>query len=601
MSDRPSVAPNVLASIVEQAPGRVRRKLDKNPSVAWDWDWQREGNAWSVSAGGETVSLTTTNGCVADDHDVRCSCLLSPRCFHAIASLAVLDVDIQTETSNDEDADAVDHDEGLATLHSLSAAERSAAELMWRNAATLLASGARAAGSLLQAHLLRAVHECRSLGLHRLAACGLRVMQNVRMLRETQPGFRGEDLVSDLTELLLVSWRIQQANESIDRQWIGVARRRFASISSLRLQGLFTEPLHTRSGYAGVVTYLLGDDGVMCSVSNVRPGTASRIQEAWQTGADIGGLTISHAELNRKAVLVQNATRSADGRLGGGQSARAVATKGDGWNAPWVAKQFAAPLEQQIDRAFALAVIPELERPVGFDFLFMNGVVEGTDGDHVLLRVGSSLIALRMAADHEAMKFRENLTMLSRAPGLAIRCIARLDVALAGRASAMAIAPGLCDPATDSAESVTLDLPDEWPNHVNLGLEELQRGHLSFAERQPVEVASSIADQPSDDGLDAARRRLRALAIGGRHSLPTGSLRDVTLEARRLEQAMQPTAAGLLLNLAKSALDSDKSFRGVRFPADPGPLAARWLACSHYEQRAGQSFERRLWQDAVRS
>ena len=609
MTDRPRVAPHVLASIVEQAPGRVQRKLDKNPGVARDWDWKCTGDSWVVEAGGETVTLVATDGCIAVDQDVQCSCLLSPRCFHAIASLSVLEVDAGAVGNVDGESDVYvsgledtedTEDSDFSSSLQLDDAQRGAAALIWKVAATVIASGARAAGSLVQAHLLRAVHECRSRGLHRLATCGLRVMQSVRMLREGQSAFRGEDLVADLTELLLVAWRLQKSDETIDRQWIGVARRRFESIRSLRLQGLFTEPLHTRSGYAGVVTYLLGDDGVMCSISNVRPGHAGRIQEAWHTGADIGGLTISHAELNRKAVLVQNATRSADGRLGGGQSARAVATKGDGWNAPWVARQFDCPLEQQIDRVFALAAIPELERPAGSDFLFMNGSVEGTDGDHLLLRVGASRIVLRIAADDEAMKYRENLTMLSRAPGLGIRCIGRLDAGVAGQAAVLAIASGTGTSEAD-AESVTLDLPDQWPNHVNLGLEELQRAHFSSAEREPVEVASDILDQPSDDGLDAARRRLRALAMGGRHSLPTGSLRDVTIEARRLEQSMQPTAASLLLNLTKSAFDSEKSFSGVRFPADPRPLAERWLACAHYERNASQSFERHLWKNAISS
>lgn len=612
MTQRPSVAPSVVASIVEQAPGRVRRKLDKQSNVANDWTWTRQGDGWTVEAGGESVRLEAPDGQVSIEEHVKCSCLLSPRCFHAIACLSVLpiedapDEDASPSDTTSADQDALETSEAnTSTATPIGDAERTAAAQMWKDAAGVLAAGARASGSLLQAHLLRAVHECRCQGLHRLAASGLRIVQSIKQLREQRPEFRSDSLVADLHELLMVAWEIQRAENSIGREWVGVARRRFEPIRSLRLTGLLSEPLLTRSGYAGVVTYLMGDDGVMCSVSDVRPGSASRIREAWKTGVDMGGMTISHAELNRQGVLIQNATRSADGRLGGGESARAVTTKGEGWQSPSVAGQFEVPLQEQIERVFRWADVPDLERPAGFDFVYLKGVVAGACGADLLLRLEGSFVRLRIAADSDATLFRDNLTLLARAPGLRLRCVARMDPQSAGEAIALAVAPdttsaldaddtnGDADQDQDQGRP-EFDLPDKFKGHVNLGLDQLERGHLSTANRSPFEVDVS-RDEALEDGLDALRRRLRSLAMGGRHSLPTGSLRDVTRDARRLQKSTQPTAAGLLLTLAKSAIESDTSFTGVRFPSDPSPLAEKWLATARYEHIATRTIQKHGW------
>ncbi len=57
MSNRPQIHPQVLASIAENAPDRVRRKLDKEPAVANDWGWSLEGTIWTIEAGNEKVTL----------------------------------------------------------------------------------------------------------------------------------------------------------------------------------------------------------------------------------------------------------------------------------------------------------------------------------------------------------------------------------------------------------------------------------------------------------------------------------------------------------------------------------------------------------------
>ena len=109
---RPSVAANVVAEISENAPGRVRRKVDKDPTVADGWDWSTEDGACVVAAGKETVRFAVADGVVGSVEDVGCSCLLSPRCFHVLACLSVLDVAGVSETVVGGEADGSELEAG---------------------------------------------------------------------------------------------------------------------------------------------------------------------------------------------------------------------------------------------------------------------------------------------------------------------------------------------------------------------------------------------------------------------------------------------------------------------------------------------------------
>ncbi|MCA9067305.1 MAG: hypothetical protein KDA84_00170, partial [Planctomycetaceae bacterium] len=472
-------------------------------------------------------------------------------------------------------------------------AKRSAAELMWKSAAAILATGARAAGTLLQSHLLRAIHECRSQGLHRLAAAGLRVMQNVRLLREENDAFRSEDLVSDFAELLRVAWTLSRTEQAPGREWLGVARRKFTPAGSLRLRGLFTEPILTRSGYSGVVTYLLADDETIFSVSNVRPGNASRILEAYQTGAEVGGLSVPHQALNRQSLLMQKATRSVDGRLGGGKECRAITLESDGWNSEVVTRRFAVPLHDQVQRVFASESPIPSEQPAGWDLLFLAGTILGSDGENLFLALKDQpgVVRLKIATDHPALPFRENLELLARVPGLPIRCIARMVLSSPGDALALALSP-----MSDEESPSLCQLPDDWQSIVNLGIDNLKRGFFQKAHPQPHVVEASSVNEAAADGLDFVRRRLQAVALGGRHALPTGRVGAAVSDARSLDAHLQPTAASLLKGLAQCAIESRTDLLGTRFPPDPSHLAERWLAGAIYEETARRHFQKWNWQ-----
>ncbi len=425
----------------------------------------------------------------------------------------------------------------------LSEDQKAAARSMWNAAAAILATGARAAGTLLQSQLLRAIHECRSVGLHRLGAAGVRVMQNIRRLREEHDAFQSEELLADITELLKVAWTLSRGDVKPTQEWMGVARRKFTPAGSLRLTGLFTEPILTRSGYSGVATYLLADEDSIFSFSNVRPGGSERIAEAYQTGADLGGLSIPHQTLNRQGLLVQKATRSSDGRLGNSKDCRAVTTDSAGWNADAVAKRFAMPLVEQVSRVFQSDGMPLTEQPGGWDLLFLEGMILGSDGENVFLGLQNDqgVIRLKIANDHPQVPFRENLEMLARVPGLHARFISRMLPSAPGDALALAIAP-----LVSEESSLTCELPDKWQGHANLGIDKLERRFFSSAERMPHVIAPKTTSGHVSDGLDFVRRRLQAVALGGRHALPTGRVGAAVSEARAMDTNLQPAAAALL-------------------------------------------------------
>ena len=591
MSERPRINPNVLASIAESAPDRLRRKLDKEPTVANDWAWLLEGMTWTVDAGKETVRLEITENLVASVEQVACSCLLSPRCFHVLSVLSVLELaDAEALEMPVVQEPAEDEDEKIPA--ELSEDQKAAARAMWNAAAGILATGARAAGTLLQSQLLRAIHECRSVGLHRLGAAGVRVMQNIRWLREEHDAFQSEELFADFTELLKVAWTLSRGDVTPTQEWLGVARRKFEPAGSLRLTGLFTEPILTRSGYSGVATYLLADDDTIFSFSNVRPGSFERIAEAYQTGADLGGLSIPHQTLNRQGLLVQKATRSSDGRLGNSKDCRAVTTDSSGWQSEAAARRFSRPLSEQVSRAFPFDVLPSTEQPGGWDLLFLEGTILGSDGENVFLGLteDQGVIRLKIANDHPQVPFRENLELLARVPGLQGRLIARMLLSSPGDALALAFAPMRVE---DSPR--TCQFPDEWHGHANLGIDKLERRFFSSAERMPHLIASPHGEGAPADGLDFLRRRLQSVALGGRHALPTGRVKSAISEARTLDTSLLPAAAALVKGLAKCAIESRTDLLGVRFPPDPTHLAERWLAGAVYEESARRHFQKWSW------
>lgn len=590
MTDRPQILPGALAEISSSAPTRLQKKLDKSPDAANNWKWQLADNAWHIAAGEEQVHLTANP--VSSVDDVRCTCLLGPRCFHVLAVLSVLEI---TDASAPEAPPADDEAELTPTANGdfVNPAQAAAAQNMFDQCSAILAAGMRAAGTVLQSRLLRAIHTCRAEGLHRLSSAGLRIVQNIRLLRSNDDTFDSSATEADLLETLGVAWQLTRPNAIPTMALVGVARRRFTAVTSLKLHGLCCEPILTRSGYSGVVTYLIADDGWTCSVSDVQPGDATRISQAWKSGVSVASLAVSHRDLSRQCLLVSKATKSADGRLGGAESARAVIVEGTGWEAPPIAAAFAAPFQQQIERCFEQQTIPASERPAGSDFLFVRGTVLGCTDQELLLQQtpGNQLLRLAITIDTDALPFRDNLTLLARAPGLKIKCLGRMNFLSPGEIKLISITPDQPDEPNQNAP--VLQLPTAMPFHADLGLDELQRVQFSTAERHPVDIPiQNDADVPIDDLLS---RWLRAIALGGRHAVPSGTVTSAVRDAATLQRQLRPTAAGLLHSLTQAAISTQTDVLGIRFPPNAAPLGQYWLAAAKTSQVTDQQIQELRW------
>ena len=51
MTQRPTIAPGVLAAVMSAVPERLQKRLDREPRAAYNWTWQASGNEWKIAAG----------------------------------------------------------------------------------------------------------------------------------------------------------------------------------------------------------------------------------------------------------------------------------------------------------------------------------------------------------------------------------------------------------------------------------------------------------------------------------------------------------------------------------------------------------------------
>ena len=626
----PRVRAEVVAELTEKAPNRVRKKLDRSPEQARDWNWQLDNDRWRVDTDGEEVQLRVDDGAILSTEAVTCSCLLSPRCFHVLACLTLLPIADETEfapTTDEEAGNAPKPDAPSGDTPSQAAndsetggevaaavrteePQRAAARQTFDAAAALLASGARAAGTLQQAALLRAAHQSRLAGLHRLGNAAIRLVSSLRQCRTGADTFESDALLLDLRELLCCSSMLQR-DEEIGAGWFGVGRRRYATRAFLKVHGLFCEPLATRSGYAGVVSYFLDEDGVVYSVANVRPGDEERILSSYRGGLEAGGITASHRDASRGVLLMQHGSTSDDGRIGGGQKAKGVLQSARGWSEEAVLRRFQEPLDSQIARVFAQSQLSDEERRAGWDLLFLRGSILGGDGATLALALeDETTLCLTCASFSDKLAFADNFKRLGERQTNSL-CIARLIPDELGRAQLLAIAadnrprsdrpsPSVNPSARESergSEQTTSEawnLPEAWNGRVNVGLDALQGAHLP---NRPAPAIGGWASSYDDDGMDPLRRRMRAIALGGRHG--RAGDREAARDAARLLGNLLPTAACLLDGLVLACSPSDVDHLGTRFPTDPQPLARAYLAAAVYEQAARSRYLESRWLQVV--
>jgi len=448
----------------------------------------------------------------------------------------------------------------------LKPAQHAAAEQAWRAAAGLLESGAQAADLVARAELLRAVHSCRAASLPRLSSAGLRAAQHVRDLHERQPEFRLASLSWDVFQVLRTAHVLRGA-ETVAARWIGEARRGYARIGSLRLAGVFTEPVVSGSGYAGVVTYLADESGQLWSLGDVAPGDAHRTQFAYVTPLELGELEIEHRWLGRGGLALEGATAAANRRLGMGRGLAASDVDGVGFDEAPLRGLFQRPLREQLDRAWAAR--GEDERHAGDDLLFARCSVFGASRDALLLQTDDSQVVLHATAPsgHAELAYRRNLQLLARAPGLGLWVIGRI---VYGRPRTLALL------AIGSSE---LRVPSEWGGRVNLGLDRLVPQHLPVGASGGTALATE-AEPAGVDPLDALERRLQQVLLAGRSAASSAAASGFARDEAALRRDQLATGAELLARLRQS---------------ERGGFGKAWLAARLYLAAASATLQREAW------
>lgn len=564
---RPTVAPQLIAAMIESTPERVRQRVDRAPKAAALWDWQAGAESWSVQTGGETVTLPGAH--IVSVDQMTCTCLLSPRCFHVLACVTHLDVAI-VETAHAEEPEQTD---AAGDLIEPDENQRNAARALVTGVAQLLNVGAANAGVVVQSGLLRAVHQCRAEGLYRLAALGLRVIAGTGEFRTRAPGADPAQLAEDVADVLESSRHVL-AQTPIAGFWIGTARRRQVPVRPRRLHGLFAEPIITRSGFAGAAVYFLGEDGQIYTASDVRPGEAQHARDAYLGGIEIGPLVQPARQLARGLYVGADLTASLDGRLGRGKSIKLVEQGQSTWRAEAIQERFRRPLPEQWDAVYASAALPEDARPAGWDFVFLAGEVVGAIGAELLFQASSYDLPIRLAIANEsaALSFRENLRMLSHAPGLGLQLIARVNLLDPIVAFPLAVANSVgqafqLHPLAEDVrlESLTyadkprLEIPTPLAERVCLGFDGIQRPWLVHAHASPVVLSDAKVAAEQHDPLGPLSRRWIGTLLSGMASQRMSNTTTLAAEMALLSRIGFATGAALLDALSRSPSDRDVS------------------------------------------
>ncbi|MFC9121784.1 hypothetical protein ACFTXO_18615 [Streptomyces sp. NPDC057067] len=623
----PPVAPEVTATLVEELSPRLRKRLDAAVTKLGARPTHRDGDTVTIAVDEETdLRMHAPGGVVATADAITCGCLLAPACVHrAAAACAAPAADPAPEPTGQEapaEAGSAPHADGTASESTgpapesttpapygtasapdsttpaadatactppdttpapdvASPAQRVAADAVWSAAAAVLEAGVEGAGAVAQAALLRAAHTARLQHLPRAAGAALSVVTLLRAARAGDPSYRTPDLVTALAELLGTAHRLGTASGAELAAVRGRARRPYSPDGSLRLYGLFTEPVVTDSGHGGARTWVAGPDGRLYTVGDVAPGGVGRALGVADRAVRLGESALTHRELGRAGLAVSGATVSPDGRLGAGKGVKAVTARGTAWTEPPLAALWETPPLQQAVRA--LRAISRYADPDagGSDLLFLDvelrGAVRDPGGVSLLASCdGGTAVRLAVADDDPALAHRDNLMLLATAPGTRLRIIGRLLPALHPRLALLA-----CSHPTGEGT-------------IDLGFDRLRRADLPVPDAPVHPAPPGSGDSGAHSPLHLLERRVEQTVPAGRAAL--GMLGDVSAEARRLRRAGLPTAAGLLAALCASAARRERDAFGRLLPADTDGFATHWLAAARYTSAVSESLCAAAWE-----
>ncbi|CAL9279463.1 hypothetical protein [Streptomyces sp. SudanB25_2051] len=629
----PPVAPSVTAELVGALPPRLLKRLDAGVAKLAARPAVVDGDVVRIAIDDDTeLELHAPGGVVSTADGIRCGCLLAPACLHRAAAAsaapvaeaapeadatpgagATPDADATPSAGTAPEADAAPSVGAGATPDAAAAAgardggpggggaggaaapagppagtpragapeapdavegatpgQCAAADAVSRAAAAVLEAGTDGAGAVVQAELLRAAHTARLAGLPRAAAAAVSVVTGLRAARSADPAYRLDELSGRLMELLRVAHRVPVASGAELVALRGTARRPYAPDGSLRLYGLFSEPVLTASGYAGAVTWTADARGRLYSVSDVAPGGPGRATGAADRTVRVGDTALTHRELSRAGLAVSGATVSEDGRLGAGAGVRAVRAPGAAWDADPLDRLWAVPAAEQAARALDSG-------ETGNGLLFLDVTVLGTvreaAGVCLVADCGGLTVRLTAAHDDPALPYRDNLRLLASTPGIRLRAVARLDPAPHPRARLLAVSH-----------------PVDAAARVDLGFDRLQRADLPAAGARGGSEGAPTGDQAP---VHLLRRRVHQAVSAGRRvlALPV----DTGADARRLRAHGLGTAAELLDHLHTAAASRTRDPFGRLEAADPRVFARAWLAAAVYTDEVDRALCAAAW------
>ncbi|GHB27896.1 hypothetical protein GCM10010377_17490 [Streptomyces viridiviolaceus] len=593
----PPVAPSVTAELVAALTPRLRKRLDAGVAKVAGRPTVREGDVVRIALDDDTdLELHAPGGAVTSAEAVRCGCLLAPDCLHRAAAASAAPVADPADTpatgaprprpdppqpapgpeqpptapARPEDrtpAAAARSVTAAPTESETATAEQLTAAAALRDAAAaVLEAGAEGAGAVLQAELLRAAHTARLAGLPRAAGRAVAAVTALRAARSADPAHRLTDLAAALREVLGVAHRLPGAAGAELAGLRGTVRQPYAPDGSLRLYGLFSEPVLTATGYAGAVTWTADAEGRLYTVSDVAPGGADRATGAAGRSVRIGDTALTHRELSRAGLAVSGATVSPTGRLGAGAGVRAVRASGAAWHAEPLDGLWAVPVSEQVARALTT------EQDLLFLDITLAGTVREAAGDCLVADCGGLTLRLAAAHDDPALPHRDNLRLLASARGARLRVVARLTPAPLPRALLLATSH-----------------PTDPGARVDLGLDRLLRADLPTAQTPPVPAAPA----PDEAPVHLLRRRVHQAASGGRRVLALPGNRDA--DAARLRRHGLATAGDLLDELHAAAADRSRDPFGRLLPADTARFGRAWLAAAVYTEELDRALCAAAW------
>lgn len=568
----PPVAPVVTAELVAALSPRLRKRLDAGAAKLADRPVVRDGDTVRVAIDDDTdLELHAPGGTVTSAGAIRCGCLLAPDCLHRAAAASAAPVaEPGADDTEPAGATAAGDTAPPEAPDTAGPEQCAAADAVRGAAAAVLEAGIDGAGAVPQAELLRAAHTARIAGLPRIAAAAVSVVTRLRAARSGDPAHRLAELVEALRELLGPAHRVPYATGSELAAVRGTARQPYTPDGSLRLYGLFSEPVLTASGHAGAVTWTADADGRLYTVSDVLPGGPGRATGAADRSVRIGDTALTHRELSRAGLAVSGATVSPAGRLGAGAAVRAVRASGAAWTGEPLDRLWSVPVADQAARALA----------TGDGLLFLDvtltGTVRETGGDCLLADCDGLTLRLAAAHDHPALPYRDNLRLLAAAPGLRLRVVARLDPAPHARARLLALSHPT-DPAA----------------RLDAGLDRLQRADLSSSSVPPAATVTASASASEDAPLHLLHRRVQQAVSGGRRVVALPS--TVPADTQRLRRAGLSTGADLLTVLHARAATRDRDAFGRLLPTDPAHFAHAWLAAATYTAEVDRALCAAAW------